>query len=111
MGYYKHNSQGLVDMTYKIVSTKANTSMTTKDPLKDVAWGNEYYGVDDCVRIEIPDPTQEELDKVERLSQKRCEITQLELKNLRKIYDGEDITAVNAERIKLRNEIKQLETK
>ena len=50
--------------------------------------------------------------EVERQKQEKAsQITQLELKNLRKLYDGEDITAVNAERIKLRNEIKQLEGK
>ena len=98
-------------MTYIIKSKKAKTSMATKDPLKDEKWGNEYYGVNDCVRVEILDPTQEELDKAEALMMKRAEISQLELKNLRKLYDGEDITAVNAERIKLRNEIKQLEGK
>lgn len=66
-------------------------------------------------------PTQEEIAswpakeaeqrKIETISQKKIEISNLELKNLRKLYDGEDMTAVNAERLKLRNEIKQLEGK
>lgn len=98
-------------MTYVIKSLKANRSMTTKDPLKDAAWGNTYYGTDDCVRIEVSEPTLEELDKIELICTKKAEATHLEIKNLRKLYDGEDITAVNAERLKLRNEIKQLEGK
>jgi len=98
-------------MTYRIISEKTNKSLTTKDPLKDAAWGNAYYNTDDCVRVEVKEMTQVEWEHIELMSQKRGEITQLELKNLRKLYDGEDITAVNAERVKLRNEIKQLEGK
>ena len=52
-----------------------------------------------------------EANRVASLNQKKSEVSALELKNLRKLYDGEDITAVNAERLKLRNEIKQLEGK
>jgi hypothetical protein len=98
-------------MTYKISSVKANNSIVTKDPLKDVKWGNEYFCVDDCVRVDIQEPTQADVDRAELLNQKKLAVASLELKNLRKLYDGEDITAVNAERIKLRNEIKQLEGK
>ena len=96
-------------MTYLISSASSGKSMTTKDPLKDAAWGNEYYGVTDCVRVEVVEPTQADVDKAEALMMKKCEIRELELKNLRKLYDGEDMTAVNAERVKLRNEIKALD--
>jgi 5'-deoxynucleotidase YfbR-like HD superfamily hydrolase len=41
---------------------------------------------------------------------KKDAVSALELKNLRKLYDGEDITAVNAERAKLRKEINALTT-
>jgi hypothetical protein len=112
-------------MTYILKSVKSGKTFTTKDPLKDAAWGNAYYGVDDCVRIEVVEPTQAEIDKQELLAKKRCEISAIELKNLRKLYDGiaemcvllgvdvskmtEDPTAVNAERAKLRAEIQALE--
>ena len=52
-----------------------------------------------------------EANRLELMAQKKSEISALELKNLRKLYDGEDMTVVNAERLKLRNEIKQLEKK
>jgi hypothetical protein len=39
----------------------------------------------------------------------KAEISALEIKNLRKLYDGEDMTAVNAERMRLRSEIQKLE--
>lgn len=96
-------------MTYIIKSEKLNTSMTTKDPLKDETWGNAYYKTDDCVRVEIIEPTAEETAKAELIQAKKAEVSALEIKNLRKLYDGEDMTAVNAERLKLRNEIKALE--
>jgi hypothetical protein len=98
-------------MTYIIKSAKMNKSMTTKDPLKDEAWGNAYYKTDDCVRIEVVEPTAEETAKAELIQAKKAEISALEIKNLRKLYDGEDMTAVNAERLKLRNEIRKLEGK
>ena len=114
-------------MTYKISSVKANNSIVTKDALKDEKWGNEYFDVDDCVRVDIHEPTQADVDKSELLNKKKLEVSALELKNLRKLYDGiaemcvllgvdvskmtEDPTAVNAERLKLRNEIKALEEK
>lgn len=45
----------------------------------------------------------------ERLKQDKAnQITALELKNLRKLFDGESLTEVNAERLRLRNEIKAL---
>ena len=47
-------------MTHIISSVKAKTSMVTKDPLKDAAWGNVYYGVDDCIVTEVKDRTPEE---------------------------------------------------
>ena len=96
-------------MTYIIKSPSTNKSMTTKDPLKDEAWGNAYYGVTDCVRVEVVEPTQAEIDKQDNIIKKKLAVTELELKNLRKLYDGEDMTAVNAERVKLRNEIKALD--
>ena len=108
---FKYMCQGVVDMTYIIKSPSTNKSMTTKDPLKDEAWGNQYYGVTDCVRVEILDQTQEECERIEVINNKKSEVSALEIKNLRKLYDGEDMTAVNAERLKLRNEIKQLEGK
>jgi len=52
---------------------------------------------------------QAEFDRISLMAKKKAEVSALELKNLRKLYDGEDMTAVNAERIKLRNEIKALE--
>ena len=50
-----------------------------------------------------------EANRIASLNQKKAEVSALELKNLRKLYDGEDMTAINAERLKLRNEIKKLE--
>ncbi len=52
-------------MTHIISSVKAKTSMTTKDPLKDVKWGNEYYGVDDCVVTLVIEQTKEEIEQEE----------------------------------------------
>lgn len=52
-------------MTYRIISKKAGKTFTTKDPLKDNAWGNAYYGVDDCVIEVIQEPTPEELQAQE----------------------------------------------
>jgi hypothetical protein len=52
---------------------------------------------------------QAEAEKKELLEKKKRDVDALEIKNLRKLYDREDITAVNAERLKLRNEIKALE--
>ena len=52
-------------MTYIISSVKAGTSMTTKDPLKDVVWGNTYYGVDDCVVTIVKEQTKEEIEAIE----------------------------------------------
>jgi hypothetical protein len=47
-------------------------------------------------------------EKERQIQEKAAQITALELKNLRKLFDGEDLTAVNAERLKLRNEIKAI---
>jgi hypothetical protein len=47
--------------------------------------------------------------KIADIQAKKAEVSALELKNLRKLYDGEDISSINAERLKLRNEIKSLE--
>jgi hypothetical protein len=49
-------------------------------------------------------------EKERQKQEKANQITALELKNLRKLFDGEDITAVNAERAKLRKEINALTT-
>jgi hypothetical protein len=57
----------------------------------------------------IQDKLSFEIYRQEALSEKKRAVTELELKNLRKIFDGEDMTAVNAERAKLRTEIKALE--
>jgi membrane-bound ClpP family serine protease len=48
--------------------------------------------------------------KEEAKQQKASQITALELKSLRKLFDGESLTEVNSERLKLRNEIKALES-
>ena len=47
--------------------------------------------------------------KKQIIDDKKSAISAIELKNLRKLYDGEDMTAVNAERLKLRAEIQALE--
>ena len=47
-------------------------------------------------------------DKAERKQIKQAKLQELELKNLRKLFDGEDLTAVNVERLKLRAEIQGL---
>ena len=52
---------------------------------------------------------QAKAEKAEEIEHRKLDITALEIKNLRKLYDGEDMTAVNAERLKLRREIKELE--
>jgi hypothetical protein len=38
----------------------------------------------------------------------KAEIAELEVKSLRKLYDGEDMTEINAKRLQLRNEIGEL---
>ena len=50
-----------------------------------------------------------EANRLELMAIKKAEISALEIKNLRKLYDGEDMTAVNAERMRLRSEIQKLE--
>jgi hypothetical protein len=66
-----------------------------------------------------------EARRIELMARKKAEVSALEIKNLRKLYDGiaemcvllgvdvskmtEDLTAVNAERAKLRAEIQALE--
>jgi hypothetical protein len=45
----------------------------------------------------------------ELLMQKKAEIAELEVKSLRKLYDGEDMTEINAKRLQLRNEIGELQ--
>ena len=47
-------------------------------------------------------------EKERQKQEKAAQITALELKNLRKLFDGEDLTAVNAERAKIRAEIQGL---
>jgi len=47
-------------------------------------------------------------DKAERKREKQAKLQALELKNLRKLFDGEDLTAANAERLQLRTEIQGL---
>ena len=49
-------------------------------------------------------------EKERQKQEKASQITALELKNLRKLYDGEDISSINAERAKLRKEINALTT-
>jgi len=61
------------------------------------------------VSVMQPPPSKEELAKREAVAQKKAAIRELELKSLRKLFDGESLTAVNAERAKLRGEINQLE--
>lgn len=48
--------------------------------------------------------------KEEQIQQKAAQIRQIELDNLRKIYDGEDIKDVNTQRLALRAEIQTLTT-
>jgi len=82
-----------------------------QDPLsRGISWAREVHGGDDWTE-ELPPPvlTKEELEKRNAVAKKKAAIRELELKNLRKLYDGEDITAVNAERAKLRGEINELE--
>jgi hypothetical protein len=50
----------------------------------------------------------ERSDKQRQLQEKIVAIRELELANLRKIYDGEDISAVNAQRLAIRGEIQAL---
>ena len=81
--------------------------------------GCTYKTFDNCVcdntycaeHKAVQDKSSSDFERAELLCQKKSEISALEIKNLRKLYDGEDMTAVNAERLKLRNEIKQLEAK
>lgn len=47
-------------------------------------------------------------EKERQKQEKSAQITALELKNLRKLFDGEDLTAVNAERARKRQEIQAL---
>jgi hypothetical protein len=60
-------------MTHIISSVKAKTSMTTKDPLKDDKWGNEYYGVDDCVVTQVVEKTEEEIAQEEALARAKLQ--------------------------------------
>lgn len=48
------------------------------------------------------------MEKERQKQEKAAQITALELKNLRKLFDGEDLTAVNAERARKRQEIQAL---
>lgn len=85
-------------------------------------------GIEKCIDVQgsieswaLIMPTEEYINKLkaesekdtlaEALRNKKAEVSALEIKNLRKLFDGEDMTAVNAERLKLRNEIRTLEGK
>jgi hypothetical protein len=89
-GYYA-DKDGLVrgywDLAEKPVDTQEYTWVVT----------------DDLPPVYVPEPTKEEVE-----SKLKAEIQALELKNLRKLFDGEDLTAVNAERAKLRADIQKL---
>jgi hypothetical protein len=47
-------------------------------------------------------------EKERKTQELASQITALELKNLRKLFDGESLTEVNAQRLGLRNQIKGL---
>jgi ATP-dependent protease Clp ATPase subunit len=47
-------------------------------------------------------------EKQRRKQEKQAKLQELELKNLRKIFDGEDLTEVNAQRSAIRSEIQSL---
>jgi len=97
-------------MTYKITSASSNKSMTTKDPLKDASWGNKYYGVDDCVRIEVPEETQEHREAIERKCELLAKIKSLEDGILYSIIDCDKVfeDKKRAERLLLKQEMKGL---
>jgi hypothetical protein len=97
-------------MTYKITSEKANKTMVTKDQLKDAAWGNAYYGVDDCVVTEVVEQTQAELDLIERKSALLAEIQSLEQRIYYSQLDGatEFVASKMAQRATLKAELQGL---
>ena len=101
-------------MTYKISSVKAGKTFTTKDPLKDAAWGNQYYGVDDCVVSVVADldPIEEAAKEVKlrEINQKKFELAQSDykiLKKLEKLLPTDDVDVI--ERQRKRDRINELE--
>lgn len=77
-------------MVYIISSEKVKNSITTTDPLKDEAWGNEYFNTDDCVRVEAPNPpplTPEQEAAQQAKSQAYAEIARLEAKQARAVRE------------------------
>lgn len=94
-------------MTFIISSVKANKSLTTKDPLKDATWGNAYYGVDDCIVTEVVEPTQAELDLIERKSSLLAQIKELEGRIYYSQLDGETewVATKMAQRASLKDEL------
>jgi len=50
-------------------------------------------------------------EKQRQIQEKSAQIRQLELDNLRKLYDGEDVTAVNTQRLAIRADIQALSVK
>jgi hypothetical protein len=97
-------------MTWIIKSEKAKKSITTKDPLKDEAWGNAYYGTDDCVRVEVVDPTKEEQESADRLREEiylnKSFLDATDYKIIKKLEsllpkDDVDVVARQAKRVRL----------
>jgi phage tail tube protein FII len=104
----------MVAMTYIISSAKAGKSITTKDPLKDNAWGNAYYGVDDCVVSVVaePDPAvvAAEEAKQREIAEKKSQLALSDykiLKKLEKLLPVDDVDVI--ERQGKRDRINQLE--
>ena len=51
---------------------------------------------------------QEQFDRARLKAEKQSELNALEQKSLRKLFDGEDLTEVNAKRLELRSAIQSL---
>jgi len=48
------------------------------------------------------------MEKEQRKQEKQAKLQELELKNLRKLFDGEDLTEVNSQRRAIRSEIQAI---
>lgn len=81
----------------KISSVKANNDIVTNDPLKDAVWGNEYFGVDDCVVTEIVEATEEQLLKEKKDADIKAQLEELDRKTIRALREGDTVRIADIE--------------
>lgn len=97
--------------TWRFTSVKANADLITKNSERTVAWCNEYYQTDDCIKTVVTEPTAQDMAFEEQKMMLQIRISDLATKITNAIADDDDalVNSLRAQRNALKTQLNALE--